>query len=351
MVSLSDGKNPWLTINLLHDPTDTDLCSLRWAPNGRTLAFLDGDTLYTWNPNSAVPLSGGSHWSGPVWSPDSDTIAVSCPEKTLLIDPLHSQVLQQLNGEHIIWWMSGKLCNADRVFAAKRKSSDTQSFSWADQEIRLPAGLTLVSASPDGAVLVAQTNYAGQPSSVGIFMMLGIDVRSGAVLWVKPAPCLATKNYGSPDLLWNERLQMAAQTADAGGGFDFHGFVETGRNTQELKFASTANYSWISGPLAWVGDELFTPMTLGRVAQTSTSSMQFRFWNELALFDGRTGDLRSVATGLPFEAAAASDDYVALVIRTNDLAQIVITPWVKDPKGRIIGVTYAPQTDLTRKLT
>lgn len=342
LVSITDGVHPWLALNVLHDPTDTDLCRVRWAPGGRTLAYLDGDVLYTWNPSNSLPLTGSKKWDGPFWSPDGQFIVVSSVEKTLVLDSHSLATRQQFDGENIVWWSGSKLCYTPRQFASKHKKEDVQHFVFGAVEAKFPPGLSLVSASADGAVLIAQTNYAGESADNSTFLMLGVDEKSGAVLWTRPAPTLTTKNYGNPDVLWNERLQTAAAMVDAGGGFDFHGYVENGHSTMELKFSSSSNYSWLSGPMTWIGDELFAPMTLARVAQYTPDDMDIHFWNELALFNGKTNEIRTVATGLPFEAAAASDVYVALVIRENDQAKIVITPWVKDAKGEIQGVTYKP---------
>ena len=342
LTALKDsGGNPWLTLAVLHDPTDTSLCHMRWSPPGNMLAYLDGDMVYTWNPSNSVTLEGGKHWDGPTWSPDGEFIVVSSVEKTLVLDAHSLSIIHQFDGENIVWWTGGQLCYTQRVFAAKRKATDIQKFVIGSSDNSLPAGLTLVAAAPDGNVLLAQTNFADSSAADAKFVLLGVNTKDGNILWVRPAPTLATRNFGSPDVLWNDRLQMAAAMLDAGGGFDWHAYVESGHSSTELKFASSASYSWLSGPLRWIGDELFTPMTLAKVSQESPGQTDVHFWNELALFNGKTGRIRTVSTGLPFEAAAASDLYVALIIRSDDEARVVITPWVKDPNGVIRGITYA----------
>ncbi len=191
----------------------------------------------------------------------------------------------------------------------------------------------------DGRALMAQTNSADDPSG-GTFVLLGLDERGDSVLWIKPAPTKATKDFAYPDILWSERFQLAAETVDAGGGYDLHAFAEANDETMELKFASQANYSWVSGPLSWTGEELFVPLTLARVAQVSGKETSVHFWNELALVDGKTHAIRSVSTGLPYVAAAASPDYLSLVVDTPDGPRIIITPWTKDESGAIQGVKY-----------
>lgn len=342
LASLSDGEHPWLTLNLEHDPTDSDLCHMRWSPNGRTLAYLDDNMLYTWNDSGELTLEANTQWSGPFWSPNGQFIVVSSPVSTVVVEANGMQVRQRFDGEQIVWWCGDKLCYAPRQFASKRTKRDIQSYVYGTGEQSLPAGLSLVAAAPDGSVLIAQNNYKDGSADSATFEMLGIDTRNGSILWIKPAPSLATRNYGNPDLEWNEKLQMAAQTADAGGGFDYRAYVEGGSNTVELKFPNAANYSWVSGPVSWLGDDLFVPMTLGRILTTGHSTIDIHIWNELALFNGRTGDIRTVSSGLPFEAAAASSSYVAFVVRVDDEPKIVIAQWARDHDGGIESVTYAP---------
>jgi hypothetical protein len=341
LAGLSDGVHPWITLNLLNDPTETSLCNLRWSPNGKTLAYIDGNTLYTWNPGNSLALEGGSKWTNPMWSPDGQFIVVTSPQKTLVVSAHDLSVFGQYNGDSIIWWCGNKLCSAEHVSPGSRTKTDVQTFVFGSEERPVPTGMTLVAAAPEGSVLLAETNFVGEPEDTGTFVLLGMDVKRGAVLWVKPVTSAALKGYGKPDLIWSERLQMAAHTSDLGGGFDYRGYVDNGRSTYELKFASAANYTWVSGAMSWIGEELFAPMTLGRVAMPSRQEADLHFWNEIALFNSRTGELRSVATGLPFEAAAASDRYVALVVRKDDEVKIVVSQWIRDEKGQIQGLSYS----------
>lgn len=342
LAKLTDGEHPWLTINLLNDPTDSDLQHLRWSPNSRTLAYIEGNTLHTWNPDYTVALDGGKDWKGPYWSPDGQFVVVSCSEQTLVIDASVMVVRHRFDGDNVVWWNGPEMCYGQRQDASKHKKSEVETVVVGDHDLKLPAGLSLVAASPQSSVLLAQNNFADGSAATAGLVMLGIDAKSDQVIWIKPAPTGATTNFANPDLLWNERLQSSAQTVDNGGGFDLHAYVENGRNTAELKFAQAANYSWISGSINWLGDELFAPMTLCRVTQVSSSEHDFHFWNEIALYNATSGQLRTVSTGLPFEAAAASSDFVALVVNDFNGPKIVITPWVKDDKGNIEGITYKP---------
>ena len=342
LISVTDGTHPWLSIPLQYDPTTVNLCPLRWSPITRTLAYLDGNRLCTWNPSNNVTLLGGTQWRGPWWSPDGSDLVVSSPTRTMVLSSDGLTVKKQFDGDYIVWWSDGKLCAANRQDAGQHGKQETQTYEMSDQITRLPAGLSLVSAAPDGRLLLAQTNYKGSSPSEGIFEMLGVDAHTGQILWVKPAPTQATRDFAPPDLVWNERFQVAAESVDTGGGFDLHGFVIKGEKTMELKFATSANYSWISGPLTWTGEEMFAPMTLARVIQVSPKETQLHFWSELALLDGQTNAIRTVASGLPFEVAAASQDYVAMLVIDQDGPKIVITPWVKDASGKIQGVTYVP---------
>ncbi|HEY3781076.1 MAG TPA: hypothetical protein VGL56_08350 [Fimbriimonadaceae bacterium] len=340
LVSLSDGVHPWLTLDLQTDPADTDLRHLSWSPIGRTLAFLDGDDLRTWNPNGSAQLTGGHNWKGPFWSPDGEFLVVTSPQKTLIFNQKTMDVQQEFDGENTVWWSNGKMCSAKLLDPNKRTKKDIQSFLFGNQELKLPAGLSLTAASSDGKVLLAQTNFMDNDTDPGSFMLMGMDTKTGSVIWINPAPRAAAHNFATPQVLWNEKYQLATQTVDAGGGFDLHGYAQSGGKTLELKFANSANYSWISGNLSWTGEELFAPMTLAKIIQASKSATSVKFWNELALFDGQTHNLRTVSTGIPFEEAAASEDYVAMIIPGGQGVQIVVCPWTKDEKGKITGVTY-----------
>jgi hypothetical protein len=305
----------------------------------RTLAYLDNGRLCTWNPSNMLQLDGNKNWRGLQWSPNGQYLVAGCTEETVVVDAQDMTVKRTYDGQWIVWWIGQSICATKRLDASKRGKKDVQRIEFDDKTLILPAGLTLVAASMDGRALMAQTNSADD-SNGGTFVLLGLNDKGDSVLWIKPAPTKATKDFGSPDLLWSERFQLAAETIDAGGGYDLHAFAEANDETLELKFATQANYSWISGPLSWTGEELFVPMTLARVAQVSNKETSVHFWNELALVDGKTHAIRSVSTGLPFESAAASADYLSLIVSTPDGPRIIITPWTKDTSGVIQGVKY-----------
>ncbi len=340
MVALNEGGHPWLSITLSKDPTDKDLCPMRWSPITRTLAYLDENMLCTWNPSNNVSLDAGKNWRGLYWSPNGQYLVVSCTQETLIVDAQTMSIKRTYDGQWIIWWCGDSIRAAKRMDASKRSKKDAQVVDFDGGSLALPAGLTLIAASPDGKALLAQTNSLDDPTG-GTFVLLGLDSKGDSVIWIKPAPTKATKDFAYPDLLWNERFQMATETIDAGGGYDIHAFAEAGGQTLEVKFAAAANYSWVSGPLSWTGEELFVPMTLARVAQTSSKQSDVHFWNELALLDGKSHSIRSVSSGLPFETAAASADYLSMVVTTADGPRIIITPWLKDESGKIQGIKYA----------
>jgi len=312
---------------------------MRWSPVTRTLAYLDANRLCTWNPSNQLSLDAGKNWRGLDWSPDGRYLVVSCTQETLVVDAQDMAIKRTYDGQWIVWWSGQSLCAIRRMDASKRTKKDAQTVDFAGRSLALPAGLTVVAAAPDGKALLAQENFADEPTG-GDFVLLGLDKTGDSVIWIKPAPTKATKDYAYPDLLWSERFQLAAETVDSGGGYDLHAFAETNGQTLAIEFASQANYSWVSGPLSWMGEELFVPLTLARVIQASGKETSVHFWNELALVDGKSHSIRSVSAGLPYESAAASPDYLSMVVNTHDGTKIIITPWDKDESGKIQGVKY-----------
>lgn len=339
MVALSDGSHPWLSITLLRDPTEKDLCPLRWSPTTRTLAYLDSDRLCTWNPSNQLQLDSGKNWQGLTWSPNGASLVVSCPDETLVVDAQTMKTKRTYRGQWIVWWQGETVCAVPREDPSKRTKKDAQTVDFDGKSLILPAGLTVVAASPDGRALLAQENLSDNPSG-GPFILLGLDKTGTSVIWIKPAPTKATKDYAFPDLIWNERYQLAAETVDNGGGYDLHAYAEANGQTLAIEFASQANYSWVSGPMSWTGDEMFVPLTLARVVQASGKTTNVHFWNELALVDGKSHSIRSVSAGLPYESAAASPDYVAMIVEESQGAKIIVTPWDKDESGKILGLKY-----------
>ncbi len=124
MVALSDGTHPWLTISLLRDPTEKDLCPMRWSPVTRTLAYLDDKRLCTWNPSNQLQLDGGKNWRGLQWSPNGQYLVTSCTEETIVVDAQTMTVKRTYDGQWIVWWSGQSICAAKRMDAYKRSRKE-----------------------------------------------------------------------------------------------------------------------------------------------------------------------------------------------------------------------------------
>lgn len=330
-------------IPLNHDPSLSSLFNMAWSPGGRTLAFIDGNVLYTWHPFRSVPLGngGGVAWSHPRWSPDGLFISVSNGVKTLIIDFHSMAITKQLEGDLIVWWSDLKMCTAERRDAGAHSLSEAHVMRLGSDQIALPQGLTLVAASQNGATLLAQTNYKGQNPNTSTFLLLGMDTTFGRVLWQRAVPTVRAEGIGAPDLIWNDRLQIAAHTSDAGGGFDYRGFIDTRDHDRLLAMDDKASYNWISGSPNWVGDELVAPLTSASI-DCQRHATNIGFSDAILFYNGKTGATRSLKLGFDYDVATACDQFLAVVRHVGSQPVLTIMPWRKDRDGVIQGVE-APQ--------
>lgn len=325
-------------IPLNHDPSLTSLFNMAWSPGGRTLAFLDGNVLHTWHPFQSTPLGndGGMPWSHPRWSPDGLFITVSNGNKTVIVDFHSMAITRELPGDLIVWWSDQRLCYADRRDPGAHSADESQAFNFGDDKVVLPTGMSLVAASQSGATVLTQTNFKGQNPNTSTFMLIGMDTTSGRVLWQRAVSTVRAEGIGAPDLLWNERLQVAAHTSDAGGGYDYRGFVDTRDHDRLLAADENASYNWISGSPNWVGDELVAPMTSATIDRAQHAA-NINFGDRILFYNAKAGTTRTLALGMNYDVATACDQFLAVVRHVDSQVVLTIMPWKKDRNGVIQG--------------
>jgi hypothetical protein len=307
---------------------------LKWSPDGQTLAFIDGATLRTVEPDRSLelPLSTNMKhpdegWDDFRWSPNGQQIIAYGADESVVVDVRKRQIIQRIPRDTLVWWFGNELATSKTIDRGEVPENNVQTWKADGATHQFPTGLKFENASQNGRAILASD------LSTMFLWLLMIDPHSGKVYDKRQI-----RSFGRVDLEggqridWNPYRRLAVHGLKAKAADKYCTFVSSKDWESELTLGDGKDLNW-SGRPSWIDDRRLC-VCLEENHQPQPSVKQ------IAIYDSETGYLHPVYASSKMIETAATQKWVAILEKDKGKERIVISGWNRSPDGTVIGTVY-----------